>query len=139
MFGLAIGQAQERSVENSSGVVSEAPCYRIRHVLRSAPDYPREVMIVISLDPRYFTRDDMMSLAFDLRKLYPSEVKFGAIILDDDNAALYTSALNRTDEYMRARRGLYYRDRTAHKEFIQFSTQRGKPWDEVKINPIPKT
>ena len=74
------------------------------------------------------------SLAYDLRKLYVSEPRLGAIILDDDEVALHTSPIHRKEEYMRARRGFYYWDRTTTgQEYIQFSTERGKPWDELKV------
>jgi hypothetical protein len=129
VFGQQIGGADR---EKRGG--DDAPCYRIRHVTYTSPEVPREIVIVISLDPKHFVKEDMMALAYDLRKLYVSESRYGAIILDDDEAALHTSPLHRKDEYLRARRAFYFRNRSTGEEYIQFSTERGKPWTEVKIN-----
>jgi len=35
---------------------------------------------------------------------------------------------------MRARRAFYFRNRSTGEEYIQFSSERGKPMDEVKID-----
>ncbi len=127
-------QIQTGGAESEKRVSYDAPCYRIRHVTYNSPDYPREIVIVISVDPKHFVKEDMMALAYDLRKLYLSEARYGAIILDDDEVALHTSPLHRKEEYLRARRAFYYRNRSTGEEYIQFSSERGKPWNEVKIN-----
>lgn len=133
-FALASQQAPTSAAELRNPTTNDAPCYRIRHVTYTSPGYPREVLIVISIDPKHFVKEDMIALAYDLRNLYSSEPRFGAIILDDDDLALHSSPIHRKEEYLLARRGFYYSNRGTGEEHIQFSTERGRPWSEVRID-----
>jgi hypothetical protein len=90
-------------------------------------------LLYISIDPKHFVSEDMKALANDLRNSLPSEQRFGVIILDDADALVNTSPVHRTSEYLLARRGYFFRDRNTGEEYIQFSTERKKPWDEVLL------
>jgi hypothetical protein len=112
----------------------EAPPYKTGRVTHSAPNYPPETAIFISIEPKYFTRADMQALAGELDRAYSAEKRFVVIFLDDYDALIHTSPIHNTRAYLAARRGYYRNDRTTGEEFIQFSTERGKPIDEVKLN-----
>ena len=81
---LALAQQSKASCP-PKGVVRNptAPLYKIGRVGYSAPNHPREVFIFISIEPKYFVRDDMIALARELNRAYCWEQRVSVIILDD--------------------------------------------------------
>src|SRR5437016_859666 len=98
------GHAQEQSR------CAVSPSYRKGRIAHSAPGYPKELFFYVSVEPNYFVERDMRALACDLKKQFPSESRFTAVILDDDDALRHTSPIHRTREFLLARRGYYHID-----------------------------
>lgn len=117
--------AQEESVVN-------APEYKIGKVWPTGTK-PVEKYLLISVNPEDFTKEKMTALAHQLDKDFCKEIRFGVIIFDDYTAARYVTYLSNTRELEKAQRGFYHIDRKKRSEYIEFSTQRGKPRDEVRI------
>ena len=129
------GVTQEKAAHPKGQLnCGEAPSYQKGRIAHSAPGYPREVSLYISIESKHFVEKDMRALACELKSLFPSELQFSAIILDDEDALRHTSPIHRTREFMLARRGYYHIDRITGEEYIEFSPARGKPFDEVKIS-----
>ena len=97
-------------------------------------DKSRFAIIIVSVEPKYFNRKDMIELASKLKNQFPGVVKLKAGILDDDNLAhlVVTGGVELSDFY-KAQRGLYYLDRTRCKEYIQFSARKANPKKEVTL------
>lgn len=97
---------------------------------------PSMLIVHISIDPKYFNREDMIALARQLNKDFSREKQLTAAICDEYKTAksrgIIYDLLRR--EPPTALRGFYEIDRTTGKEGISFSTERGKPLDEVDID-----
>lgn len=106
------------------------------HVWRVFPEDRRGfTIVVVSVNPRHFNRDDMTALAAQLNREFAERTKLKVGLLDDaDTARLFVEGRVNYPTYERAERGRYYLDRTACREYIQFSTQRGKPRETIRFN-----
>jgi hypothetical protein len=127
-------KSQATSSPQSAVENAKAPLYKIGRIGYSGPNRSRKVFIFISIEPESFVRDNMLALARKLNEAYSWEKRVLVIILDDYDAVRRSSPINNRELYEEAKRGYYYIDRTTGEEYIQFSTERGKPLDEVKIN-----
>lgn len=114
-------------------VEPNSPEYRIAKAWPTGEE-PVEIFILISVEPESITRDKMIALAHQLKKEFCKETRFGVIIFDEYRAARYVTYLSITRDLEKAQRGFYHLDREKKQEYIQFSTVRGKPTDEVKID-----
>ncbi len=98
-----------------------------------------DVYLDISVGPQDFIRDRMISLARQLNRDYVDEPRLSAVIFDSERAARNYNPIGAGYEfYKKLERGAYYLDRVKGVEFIHFSTRRGKPADEIKINLGPE-
>ena|SRR2546429_8986317 len=111
-----------------------APDYLVGQVRHTGDDKPSEIYVLISIEPKQFKKEQMIALARQLKKDFCKEIRFGVIIFDDYMAARYVTYLSITKDLEKAQRGFYHIDRKKRSEYIQFSTARGKPLDEVRIN-----
>lgn len=91
-------------------------------------------IVVVSVSPTHFNRNDMTMLAARLNKEFGERKKLKIGLLDDENIARnFVSGRAEYSTYEIAERGRYYLDRSTCKEYIQFSTLRGRPRETVNI------
>src|ERR671938_547013 len=96
---------------------------------------PAKLIITISIEPQYFNRNDMTTFARQLNKVYCREQKISAIILDNRRAAKeWGPSSTESIWFDKHVRGIYNLDRITGKEEVSFSTEPGKPIDEIKIS-----
>lgn len=111
---------------------SESLGYHVWRVF--SPDRTGFTIVVVSVDPKRFNREDMRVLASQLNQEFADTRKLKAGLLDDENIArLFASGRAEYSTYERAERGRYYLDRTTCQEYIQFSTRRQKRRTKVAI------
>jgi hypothetical protein len=121
------------SVENTRQSEGERQFYGIKRVF-PAKETQGFTIVIVTVDPAHFNRADMKTLACRLNKKFPQSSRMKAALLDDENVArLFLSGNLEMPEFNKGQRGLYYLDRAKGKEYIQFSTKRDKPNDEVRI------
>lgn len=130
---LTVGQKTincQHQIENRG-----APKYRIGYQERTKGK-PSILVLYISIKPKHFNRDDMIALAKRLNKDFRRELQLNVVICDEYETAkdpgIIYDLLRR--EPPLALRGFYELDRVSGKEGISFSTERGKPMDEVDID-----
>jgi len=76
----------------------------------------------------------MAALAGLLNKEFKRKEKIRAILFDDQNLARdYANGANDPDAMEQYVRGLYFLDRSKPEEYIQFSSEKNKPRDEITI------
>lgn len=96
-----------------------------------------DILLQISVKPKNINREYILRLAKRLRSEYCDAEKITVIIFDD--AALAQTYLS-MKEYIQSKgkivemRGFYSFDKSSGKEGIEFSTKRGNPTDENKID-----
>lgn len=119
VVALPVGQAQNGSVD-----------YKVWNVLPK--DTKGFTVVILSVRPELFNRQDMTSLAAKLNEEFGQKQKLKVGLLDDANAArLFVTGRLEIPDYIRAQRGVYYLDRVRCKEYIQFLTGNRKPRNEV--------
>ena len=95
----------------------------------------RLAIAVVSVAPQHFNRDDMTALAARLNKEFAQETRLRVGLVDDeDTARLFAAGRVNYPTYEKAERGRYYLDRIKCEEYIQFSTQQGKPRETIRLN-----
>jgi hypothetical protein len=125
------GMSGRVSKKQQAEAVSQA--YKIARVF-SQTDKKGFTLAIVTLDAGRFNDAHMKELACQLNKEFPQVNRLKAGLLDDENAArLFLSGALEMTEFERARRGLCYLDRTNDQEYIQFSPERGRPKQQVKI------
>jgi hypothetical protein len=110
----------------------KGPEYRIGLAGHGTKKFEGDLYLFISIDPSHFVREDMLALAERLNKDFCYERRLTAVILDDYYAARHP--MRNTKEYRDAERGKYYLNRNSGENYIKFSPERGKPWNEVAID-----
>lgn len=107
--------------------------YKIARLIRSSNE-GNKVYLDISIEPEYFVRDKMVSLARRLNEDFPSEPLIDTVIFDNETAARnYNPVGGSYSISKKLERGEYYLDRLRGQEYIKFSLKRGNPVDEIKI------
>jgi hypothetical protein len=100
-----------------------------------SPDSKGFTVVILSLNAKHFNHTDMKVLALKLNAEFAQNDKLRVGILDDANSArLFVTGGLEIPEYNKAERGRYYLDRTKCREYIRYSTARGKPVNMVKIS-----
>jgi len=123
MVSLCIGdsvvaQTQDKSLD-----------YQIWKVF--APDTKGFTVVVVSVNPSHFNRQDMTALAAKLNEEFAQKQKLKVGLLDDANAArLFVTGRLEFPDFNRAQKGLYYLDRARCKEFVRFLIGK-RPRNEV--------
>ncbi len=108
--------------------------YEVGRVIRNSNE-PHEVTVILSVDAQHFNRDDMIRLAAQLKADFPNAPILSGEILDDRNIAdNYVPAGDMYRLFYKARRAFYSLNRKTGKEYIEFSSARGKPFNERRIN-----
>lgn len=119
----------------TEGVPQRAPKYLIGDSWRTEIKTPT-LDIQISIKPRYFNQKDMMALARQLKEDFCNEQRLFVFIFDSNSSARAFAPIPHSPTYDRdfkALRGFYELDRVGGKEYIQFSSSRDKPRDEINI------
>jgi hypothetical protein len=99
---------------------------------------PQMLHLQISIAPALFVREKMDALAQKLNSDFSNERKVGATILDDEQIAQNPPPVGAAYPFFeKVNRGQYYLDRAKGYEYIAFSTERGRPANEVVINLGP--
>jgi len=114
----------------------DAPGFRIGRIRRTVEKGVPILLLQISVEPEHFNKADMMALARRLKGDFCKEKQLNVAICDDVRAAMDTHLIFDLlrNEPNAGLRGGYDLDRVNGKESISFSTKRGRPLDEVKIN-----
>jgi hypothetical protein len=131
-------QSCANAIEASSQLTAPQDQSLNYHVWRVFPEDKRGFTIVVaSVDPRHFNRNDMRALATELNAKFGDKSKLKVGLLDDDNIArLFATGRAEYSTYVTVERGRYYLDRTVCREYIQFSKQRRKALETVKLNCV---
>jgi hypothetical protein len=110
------------------------------HIWRVFPkDNKGFVAVVISVEPKHFNRNDMLSLATEINKRYTNEAKLKVALLDDAATARnFVNGRAEYPEFERAQKGIYYLNRIKCEEYIWFMTQGKRPKRETMSLKCPR-
>jgi hypothetical protein len=139
MFGFTLcGEAQEPQ-KCEVRINTDAPEYRIAKTRRSLELGPNALVIIISVDPKYFNPESMVAIARRLNEEFCYEERFNVMLFDDYSAAsddeLFYRKSKNFDRNLLSWRGNYKYDREKGLAKINFATKRGHhPRDEVVID-----
>lgn len=93
------------------------------------------IFLVISIAPEDFTRDRMTQLAKQINHDFADRPKVAVSIFDNETVAKnVVPAGSHYVDFKAAERGVYHLDRAKGSEYIHFSSKRGRPSNEIKIN-----
>ncbi len=136
LLDISISYAQQR-LSNDCRVVDadkRVSAYKIGRIFPVVDNVHASSMI-ISVEQQQFIRSDMIALARRINCDYSDRAKFVVYILDDYNIASTLLPVGGAyTTFERARRGTYFIDRSTGEEYIEFSTTRKKPKNEIRIN-----
>jgi hypothetical protein len=94
--------------------------YKVGRVIRSSNE-PHEVTVIISIDPKYLVRDEMLKVARQLKQEFADARLLRVEILDDQNIAdNYVPAGDMYRRFNKAKRGTYVLNRNTHEEQLSF-------------------
>ena len=130
---LTLGQQCVHGLQQPERI--SAPKYRVG--LRWRPEEnPRSLFVQISVEPENFNRTGMIALAKQLNRDFHGEPQLDVIICDDYNLAKSPGLLLDIErrEILLGLRGFYELDRASGTEAVRFSTERGKAYNEIKID-----
>lgn len=143
IFGLLIagpdhmkylGQANAIATEyQSQPPETKSPEYKVTPFF-IPEDQNRFAIIYVTVDPKNFNRQDMNAVASKLNREFGNQTRLKAAVFDDDFIPqLMVKGGVQLSDFYKAQRGLYYLDRIKCREYIQFSTKKGRPRNEVTI------
>lgn len=122
-----------------------AAAYQSEPAKRKSPEYKvtpffvpedqtRFAIVYVTVDPKNFNHQDMNSLASKLNRGLGKQRRLKAALFDDNFIPqLMVKGGVQLSDFYKAQRGLYYLDRIKCREYIQFSTKKGRPRNEVTI------
>jgi hypothetical protein len=129
---------QRETVVRSSAKRSQSdpqkknPDYRIWRIV--PPNNNGFALAFVSVSPKHFNREAMAALAGLLNEEFKRKDKIRAILFDDHvQAKYYAIGVNDPDGMEKYVRGIYFLDRSKPEEYIQFSSKKNKPRDEITI------
>jgi hypothetical protein len=109
-----------------------APHYQTGWTTYSAKE-PKTFFLAISINSRYFNRDDMIALAHRISKDFCHERRLEVEIFDQRTAARKFFPTSEIEWFHKHWRGTYLLDRDTGSESISFSTAPDKPKGELRI------
>jgi hypothetical protein len=116
---------------------TNAPEYRIGQTMRGGPRL-NNLVILISVDPKYFNRESMLAIARRLNEEFCNEQRFNVMLFDNHDAAtdeVFDLKSKNFDRNLVSWRGNYKYDREHGLAKINFATERGhRQRDEVVID-----
>lgn len=93
-----------------------------------------ECLSFVSMDSSLFSKEKMMALSKDLRVKFPGKPKMRVFLFDDpvlaEAHAYFRVEIRSIEQDIR---GLYYHDKARCIEYVKFSSERKKHWNEVTI------
>lgn len=118
----------------SAALQANPVSYKIARMLIGMKE-TEEIFLVISIAPEDLNRDRMTQLAKQLNHDFADRQRVDISIFDNETLAenLVPAGSHYVD-FKAAERGVYHLDRAKGVEYITFSTRRGRPSNEVKIN-----
>jgi hypothetical protein len=125
-----VGSSAKRSQHDAQ---KKIPDYRIWRIM---PPEKKQgfALAFVSVSPEHFNREAMATLAGHLNKEFKRRDKIKAILFDDHvQAKNYAIGANDPDAMEDYVRGIYLLDRSKPEEYIQFSSEKNKPRDEITI------
>jgi len=135
LFSTGVGGIGRPAVAQSARV---APKYRIGLKYREIVSGKRMLFMQISVDAKYFNREDMLALARALRDKYGKREEGGLNVAICDDYELAKSKdlahMLLAHEPMVALRGFMDTNPPGLKAGIEFSTERGRPYNEISID-----
>ena len=130
--------ARSLAKKSQSDPQKKNPDYRIWRIF-TPKDKKGLSLAFVSVNPEHFNRETMSILAKLLNKEFKRKERIRAILFDDpDLARDYAIGANDPDGMEKYVRGVYFLDRSKPEEYIQFSSNRNKPRDEIEIRLTPK-
>lgn len=99
------------------------------------PDDPnRFAIIYVTIDQRHFNSHDMRTLAIQLNREFAKQSRLRVALFDDDLIPqLMVKGGVQLSDFHKAQRGQYYLDRPRCKEYIEFSSRKSGPRNEIVI------
>ncbi len=144
LVAFTVVAAEVRPSDKDSAQCDKQKMNRIKYrVARSERTVagPSTLVLHVSINSRYFNRDDMVLLANQLNRDFCKESRVTVLIFSDYRAAKsLVFSIEHPPTYDRdkaALRGGYNLDRVAHTESVSFSPDPSKPRDEIRINLNP--
>ena len=125
--GLVIaGRTRTKPQDTPNSTKSDAIEYRVGRRASITENSKTVLLVLVSIEPKHFVREDMLKLAQQLKRDFETEPRVRVDIFDDHSAASVWDPVHFYELYQAARRGSYYRDVKAGKEYVEFSVARGK-------------
>ena len=119
---------------SATGGQSEIVPYKFVRKFR-LPKRGNPMFVVISVEPTRFVREEITRLAQQLNRDFSEEPRLWVEIMDDERIAQHVPPAGEYyGWYMSSKRGEYHLNRSTGVEYIQFSTTRKKPWNQVTLN-----
>lgn len=113
----------------------EVPAYKIGP-LRRKPNETPALLLYVTVGPASFKTASMRALGHALNQRFCNDRTIEAIIVDDNRATSEWDPVHVPELYAAAVRGSYLLDRDSGKEYIAFSSARGRGFDEfVSLAP----
>lgn len=106
-----------------------APVYAVGRTRRAADETPT-LTLFVTVQPSVLNVDAMRGLGRALNRRFCKDRTIEAIIADDERAATKWDPFHLPQFYAAAIRGSYFLDRDSRKEYVAFSTARGRGFDE---------
>lgn len=122
----------------------EVPAYKIGPTLRR-PNKTPALTLYVTVGPASFNPASMRALGHALNQRFCKDRTIEAIIVDDNRATTVWDPIHVPELYAGAVRGSYFLDRDSGKEYIAFSSVRGRGFDEFvslappNEQPTPRT
>jgi hypothetical protein len=121
------------AVTPDSGQKLQSVSYK-KVTLMRVPREHNKLILWISIEPETFVRTKMLMLARQLNKDFPDEPRIYVVIFDSEVAARnYDPAGGSYYISKQLERGEYFLDRVKGQEYINFSSQLGRPINEIAI------
>ena len=93
------------------------------------------IFLIISVAHEDFSRDRMTQLARQLNRDFADYQQVDVSIFDDETIARnVVPAGSHYINFKKAERGVYHLNRARPDEYLHFSTKRGRPSNEIKLN-----
>jgi hypothetical protein len=128
--------ASPENVSATPDSITQSPSpisYKAISSTRSSLEH-NKLIVLISTSPENFVRDRMLMLAHKLNQDFGSEPRVYAVLFDsEESAQYYNPAGGSYYVSKKLERGEYTLDRVKGTERITFSSERGKPANEIKI------
>jgi hypothetical protein len=130
MAGSILGQS---SVECNISTPSGGKYKKVFQARK--PKFSDEVLLDVVINPKNFSNDYLTDFIKRIKRDYCLEKVVGVSIFENERDSIgWFSDFITSQGKIDRRRGTFVLDRTCGKENLEYSTARGRPIDEVKID-----